>query len=551
MVLCISPQCANPENSENSVFCQSCGSELLLEGRYRVVKTIGQGGFGKTYEVREVVRTTGNCNSDLPKVLKVLMDTQPKAVELFTREAQVLGQLRHPGIPRVDPDGYFVFWPRDSQTALHCLIMEKVEGLDLGGYMQQRQRRPISEQLALEWLTQVVSILHEVHQRQFFHRDIKPPNIMLRPDGQLVLIDFGAVRAVTQTYMAKQGVQGVTGIHSMGFTPPEQLNGQAVQQSDFFALGRTFVYLLTGKEPTNPDIYDAYNDECRWRQFNPSLSSQLADLIDQLMARLPRDRPANTQDILQRLAAADQALHQLGNPSLSTTETTQSVQSNPVAAQPPSFSSQPVVPPTDIQIPAVSQSQPGNESNSPSQSTQPQQIVLPTDIQIPSVPQPPPLVPPGAPNTQPPDSQALQAPHNESVAHDQQTSSPFYHPSQPPVDASKLAEAQKNIKIAWIAGLILSVLTLITTLASAESEGAGFQLLDVLLMGGLTFGIYKKNRVCAVAMLVYACLLLLRLLINDFSVVGILLVGILIYCYAQGVRGTFAYYQSTRSVNSP
>lgn len=128
MTLCIAPQCSKPDNSDNSVFCQTCGSELLLEGRYRVTKLIGQGGFGKTYEVREVVRATGTSNSGIPKVLKVLTDQQPKAVELFTREAQVLSQLRHPGIPQVDTDGHFIFWPRDSQTALHCLIMEKSRG---------------------------------------------------------------------------------------------------------------------------------------------------------------------------------------------------------------------------------------------------------------------------------------------------------------------------------------------------------------------------------------------------------------------------------------
>lgn len=111
MTLCISPHCRQPENPDSSVFCQTCGSELLLEGRYRVTKVIGQGGFGKTYEVIETQRATGRSSSGIPKVLKVLTDSQPKAVELFTREAQVLSQLRHPGIPRVENDGAFIFGP--------------------------------------------------------------------------------------------------------------------------------------------------------------------------------------------------------------------------------------------------------------------------------------------------------------------------------------------------------------------------------------------------------------------------------------------------------
>ena len=71
---------------------------------------------------------------------------------------------------------------------------------------------------------------------------------MCKPNGQLVLIDFGTAREVSATYFAKVGQgQNVTGIVSPGYTPPEQTNGKAVPQSDFFALGRTFVYLLTGK----------------------------------------------------------------------------------------------------------------------------------------------------------------------------------------------------------------------------------------------------------------------------------------------------------------
>ena len=74
---------------------------------------------------------------------------------------------------------------------------------------------------------------------------------MCKPNGQLVLIDFGTAREVSATYFAKVGQGGnVTGIVSPGYTPPEQTNGKAVPQSDFFALGRTFVYLLTGKPPT-------------------------------------------------------------------------------------------------------------------------------------------------------------------------------------------------------------------------------------------------------------------------------------------------------------
>ena len=296
---CINPDCPHPENPDNILFCQACGSELLLIGRYRVSQLLsGKGGFGRTYEV-----TQGSTT----KVLKVLINHQAKAIELFEQEARVLQQLNHPGIPK--GDRYFAFLPRNSQQPLHCLVMERIEGLDLEEYLQRRQYHPIDQHLALEWLLQLAQILDEVHQQQFFHRDIKPPNIILRHDGQLVLIDFGTVRAVTATYRIKQRAGQVTGIASFGYTPPEQLNYQAVPQSDFFALGRTFVFLLTGKQPTDPEIYDPLNDELHWRNHTSYIVPELADFIDQLMMRSARQRPADTQVILQRLAEIDRILN--------------------------------------------------------------------------------------------------------------------------------------------------------------------------------------------------------------------------------------------------
>ncbi|NES23706.1 MAG: SUMF1/EgtB/PvdO family nonheme iron enzyme [Symploca sp. SIO3E6] len=299
MSLCINPNCPHPDNPDNNLFCKTCGSELLLAGKYRVSQLLsGKGGFGRTYEV---------SHGSTTKVLKVLINHQPKAIELFEQEARVLRQLNHPGIPR--GDRYFTFTPRDSQQPLHCLVMEKIEGLDLEEYQKQRQYQAIAQDLALEWLIQLAQILDEVHQQQFFHRDIKPSNIILKPDGQLVLIDFGTVREITATYLGKQAAGQVTAIASFGYTPPEQLHFQAVPQSDFFALGRTFVFLLTGKEPSDPAIYDPIKNKFNWREQTPHLLPGLADLIDQLMMPAAEKRPANTRVILQRLAEIDHLLN--------------------------------------------------------------------------------------------------------------------------------------------------------------------------------------------------------------------------------------------------
>ncbi|BAY86391.1 serine/threonine protein kinase [Calothrix parasitica NIES-267] len=311
MSLCINPLCQKPEeNPDNTLFCFGCGSELLLEGRYRVTKELGGGGFGKTYEINE-------ARSNTNKVLKVLINNHPKAVELFQREAEVLKSLNHPGIPKVESDSYFTYFSRSSSEPLHCLIMEKIEGLDLWEYIRQREKRPIDEKLAIQWLSEIVEILQKVHSQNFFHRDIKPSNIMLRPNGRLALIDFGSARQVTETYISKQ-VQGqVTGIMTAGYSPPEQMHGQAMQQSDFFALARTFIFLLTGREPG--DFYNAQTGELKWQESTLGVKPEFASLLDQMMEHVPNLRPANTQIISQKLAdinsynPASQPIYQSGD----------------------------------------------------------------------------------------------------------------------------------------------------------------------------------------------------------------------------------------------
>jgi serine/threonine protein kinase len=361
MSLCINPYCSNPQNPDNQLFCHGCDSELLLDGRYRVTYHLGSGGCGKTYEV--------NDRDGISKVLKVLTNNHPKYVELFQREAQVLIRLKHQGIPKAEPDAYFIFSPRNTQASLHCLVMEKIEGLDLRQYLQKR-RSPIDQKLAVQWLIQLATILQEVHSQNFFHRDIKPSNIMLKVDGQLVLIDFGTAREITQTFVSKQSSGQLTGIISAGYTPSEQLNGQAVPQSDFFALGRTFVYLLTGEDPNN--FYDSYNDVLNWRHAAPQVSQRFADFLDRLMARFANQRPHNAAVILQELGdiKQDSYLPQVNSDSQVTVRVnpqTQPLQNSSFPAsptsQPNNFPASPTSQPNNF--PASPTSQPNNFPASP------------------------------------------------------------------------------------------------------------------------------------------------------------------------------------------
>jgi serine/threonine protein kinase len=301
MSLCINPDCSRPDHPGNSEAssCQACGTTLVLQGRYRVMRVLSnQTGFGVVYEAYE---------RNLPKILKVLRRDRAridKVLALFKQEAVVLSHLRHPGVPFVSEAGYFTITPSAATEPLHCIVMEKIDGLNLKQWMQQQGNHPIHEEQAIGWLQQLAGILQQVHQSHYFHRDIKPDNVMIRTSGQLTLVDFGAAREMTQTYLAQmhQG-SGITAISSAGYTPPEQEQGQAVPQSDFYALGRTLIYLLTAKSPADTALYDPLENRFEWRSQAPQVSPGLADLIDSMIAPRVVDRPKTAQVILERIQA--------------------------------------------------------------------------------------------------------------------------------------------------------------------------------------------------------------------------------------------------------
>ena len=176
--------------------------------------------------------------------------------------------------------------------------MEKIEGEDLEKWSATHGR--ISQQVAINWLRQIIEILGVLHDNKFLHRDIKPSNIILQPDGQLVLIDFGSIRQINNTYLAKLKLRSVTTYISSGYTAPEQMEGEGLPGSDFFAVGRTFVHLVTGLHPVDLPR-DGKTGQLIWRNKAPQIYSPLADFIDDLMAADPAARPQNIQAILRYL----------------------------------------------------------------------------------------------------------------------------------------------------------------------------------------------------------------------------------------------------------
>ncbi len=304
-VHCINPDCQRPyPQLWGQKFCNSCGAPLQLLDRYVPLQRLGSGGFAQIY-------TLWDEKTQTEKVLKVLVENSPKAVELFAQEAAVLIGLRHPGVPRVDDDGNFqinLFNPQPRQ--LPCLVMEKIDGLTLEEILEQYPQG-CPQELVLKWLTQAVEILQELHKRQILHRDIKPSNLMLRTfpattllnqggggESPLVLIDFGGAKQISGAMLGRESSS--TRLFSSGYSPPEQVTGGNVgPAADFYALGRTMIELVTGKYP--PKLEDPQTGELRWRS-GININPQLADLLDEMVQEDVRSRPANAAIIQRRLA---------------------------------------------------------------------------------------------------------------------------------------------------------------------------------------------------------------------------------------------------------
>ncbi|MEG4353698.1 serine/threonine-protein kinase [Microcoleus sp. LAD1_D3] len=296
MIYCINPQCEQRENPAAAQNCQACGTDLLIADRYRILKPVRSPNPARPTDIFEVEDLgTGENEWGTVKILKVLKHTHnPDLVRLFKQEARVLIWLAGKGsVPQVEPDGYFQIKLPHNFQKLSCLIMEKITGENLAEFLTKKQS--VSQKLALDWLQQMLHILQDIHKYHVVHRDIKPSNLMVEAHGKLRLIDFGAATEVEINTIP---------IGSAGYCPPEQILGKAGVRSDFFALGRTFVHLLTGIEPLDFPVNEK-TGKINWRNQAVDIDPLLLESIDELIEPLPENRPENTQVILEKLKIYD------------------------------------------------------------------------------------------------------------------------------------------------------------------------------------------------------------------------------------------------------
>ncbi len=289
MSYCLNPRCPKPENPDDTKFCLTCGSKLLLKERYRAIKPIGQGGFGRTFlAVDEDKPSKPRCviKQFYPQAQGT--NTVQKAVELFTQEAVQLDQLgQHPQIP--DLLAYF------TQEDRQYLVQEFIDGQNLA--QESSQQGAFNEVQIRQLLNDLLPVLQFCHARQVIHRDIKPENIILRThDQKLFIVDFGASKSATDTSLNRTG----TSIGSPEYVAPEQIRGRAVFASDIYSLGATCIRLLTERSPF--DSYDINNDTWIWQQYlKTPLSDELSRILNKMLASIPIRRYQTVDEVLNDL----------------------------------------------------------------------------------------------------------------------------------------------------------------------------------------------------------------------------------------------------------
>ncbi|MEH2297219.1 serine/threonine-protein kinase [Nostoc sp.] len=296
MSYCLNPHCPKPENPNDVKFCRTCGSKLLLKERYRAIKPIGQGGFGKTFlAVDEDKPSKPRCviKQFYPQAQGT--NTIAKAVELFNQEAVQLDELgKHPQIPELL--AYF------TQEDRQYLVQEFIDGQNLA--QELAHRGAFSETQIWQLLNDLLSVLQFCHARHVIHRDIKPENIIRESDAygkgeahrKLVLVDFGAAKSATGTALNQTG----TSIGSPEYVAPEQMRGRAVFASDIYSLGATCINLLTGRSPF--DSYDTNNGTWVWQQYlKTPVSNQLSRILNKMLESIPIRRYQTVDELLNDL----------------------------------------------------------------------------------------------------------------------------------------------------------------------------------------------------------------------------------------------------------
>lgn len=256
----------------------------VIDGKYEILREIGRGGMSvvylamdthlnKQWAVKEIRKKGGGKKDEI-------------VVNSLLAEANMMKRLDHPALPRIVDI-------IDNGITIY-VVMDYIEGESLDKILNEYGVQ--SEELVIGWAKQLCDALSYLHAQKppIIYRDMKPANVMLKPEGNIKIIDFGIAREYKELSLADTTVLG-----TKGYAPPEQYSGQTDARSDIFALGMTMHHLLTGVDPRNGEAYVPV------RQWNPELSEGIEIIIDKCVEPAAENRYQTCADLLYDLEHPD------------------------------------------------------------------------------------------------------------------------------------------------------------------------------------------------------------------------------------------------------
>jgi WD40 repeat protein len=294
MLCCLNPTCQQPHNAKPTEVCETCGTplELRLRGRYRPLRLIGWGGFGRTYLAVDTDRLNARCVIKQFAPQSQGTKSFQKAVQLFEQEAIRLNELgEHPQIPTLL--AYF-----EHHQYLY-LVQQMIPGRTL--FQELADQGPFDDIKVRQLLEDLLPVLRFIHEHGVIHRDITPTNIIRHKfDQRLMLIDFGVAKQFSETILYEPG----TRIGTEGYAPIEQLrSGQAYPASDIYSLGATCLHLLTNCKPET--LYNPIEGRWVWeeklQQAGCTIHPGLAIILNSMVKDLLSERYQSAQDVLDDL----------------------------------------------------------------------------------------------------------------------------------------------------------------------------------------------------------------------------------------------------------
>ena len=251
----------------------------VVDGKYKILNKIGQGGMS-------IVYLAMNEKANKQWAIKEVRKDGVKDFELVRQglivETDMLKRLSHPNLPSI------IDVIEDEETLL--IVMDYIEGNPLSKALNEYGAQP--QELVVEWAKQLCDVLGYLHTRKppIIYRDMKPSNIMLKPDGNITLIDFGTAREFKEKNLAD-----TTCLGTVGYAAPEQFGGQGQTdaRTDIYCLGATLYHLVTGCNPCEPPY------EIRpIREINPTLSSGLEKIIHKCTQKNPEERYQSCAELM-------------------------------------------------------------------------------------------------------------------------------------------------------------------------------------------------------------------------------------------------------------